>query len=187
MENGLDKIIPAVVACMNEIKGIDTDLVFFNQKGVSDKSVKLAARKAMINNGLAIIPTRMDTTTTYEQNVLKSGGFVSKVDVSYTLFHVSGQYIDGIPGTGMGIDSSDKAPGKATTYALKYALLYLFLIPRGDIEDPDTNIIDQELPALTSLEYRKAKAKYTKGELTIDTLKLNRKLTKAQEEWFRSH
>jgi hypothetical protein len=36
-----------------------------------------------------------------------------------------------------GVDSQDKGAGKATTYALKYALLYSFLVPTGDIDDTD--------------------------------------------------
>lgn len=37
---------------------------------------------------------------------------------------------------GMGLDSQDKAPGKATTYALKYCLLKTFLLEsRDDVED----------------------------------------------------
>jgi hypothetical protein len=40
-----------------------------------------------------------------------------------------------IESIGSGIDSQDKATGKALTYAYKYALLRLFAIPTG--EDPD--------------------------------------------------
>ena len=40
-------------------------------------------------------------------------------------------------GYGHGVDSQDKSAGKATTYALKYALLYAFLVPTGKIDDAD--------------------------------------------------
>ena len=44
-----------------------------------------------------------------------------------------------IVGYGHGVDSQDKGAGKATTYALKYALLYSFLTPVGKIDDSDTH------------------------------------------------
>ena len=42
-----------------------------------------------------------------------------------------------LSGYGQGVDSQDKGAGKATTYALKYALLYAFLVPTGKIDDSD--------------------------------------------------
>ena len=51
--------------------------------------------------------------------------------------HESGESIE-ICGYGHGIDSQDKAAGKAQTYALKNALLYTFLTPVGAIEDTDS-------------------------------------------------
>lgn len=38
---------------------------------------------------------------------------------------------------GEGMDSSDKAAGKATSYAMKSALIHCFLVPTVDLEDPD--------------------------------------------------
>ena len=43
-----------------------------------------------------------------------------------------------IAGYGHGVDPQDKGAGKATTYALKNALLYTFLTPVGKIDDTDT-------------------------------------------------
>ena len=50
--------------------------------------------------------------------------------------HESGEY-EIISGYGHGVDTMDKAAGKATTYALKYALLYTFMTPTGRIDDTD--------------------------------------------------
>jgi len=52
-----------------------------------------------------------------------------------------------IVGYGHGIDSQDKSAGKATTYALKNALLYSFLVPTGHIDDTDKTHSDNiEVP-----------------------------------------
>ncbi len=46
----------------------------------------------------------------------------------------SGEIVE-VESVGHGLDSADKAPGKAMTYARKYALLNAYKIPTG--EDPD--------------------------------------------------
>ena len=54
-----------------------------------------------------------------------------------------------LAGYGHGVDNQDKGAGKATTYALKYALLYMFLIPTGKIDDADTTHSDEvEVPKI---------------------------------------
>jgi len=49
---------------------------------------------------------------------------------------------------GFGIDNQDKGPGKATSYAKKYALLQAFLLETGD--DPERDMIDYTPPAKVS-------------------------------------
>jgi hypothetical protein len=45
------------------------------------------------------------------------------------------------------VDTQDKSAGKATTYALKNALLYTFLVPTGTIDDADvTHSETQPIP-----------------------------------------
>ena len=61
----------------------------------------------------------------------------TEVLVTYQITHAeSGESIN-IMGYGHGQDSMDKSAGKATTYALKNALLYSFLVPTGTIDDTD--------------------------------------------------
>lgn len=49
---------------------------------------------------------------------------------------------------GDGVDSQDKAPGKAMTYADKYALLKAYKIATGD--DPDQNASEEQEPTKAS-------------------------------------
>lgn len=107
-------------------------------RAVSDREVKTKVGQALAENGFAIFPTKVDAT---EQVVVaknkygdeKSNVFVS-VKTEYVLSHISGGFIT-LQGYGHGVDSQDKAAGKATTYALKYLLLYLSLAPTGNEED----------------------------------------------------
>jgi len=112
-------------------------------KGVEDKDVKVAIRGAMVQNGLAMVPIAIEPTVRIERWEETYGGqtkpkqsVMTEVKVTYRVLHTSGEYID-IVGYGHGIDTQDKSVGKATTYALKYALLYTFLIPTGSIDDAD--------------------------------------------------
>lgn len=71
------------------------------------------------------------------------------------------EYID-ITTYGDGVDAQDKAPGKAMTYADKYALLKAYKIITGD--DPDQNYSSE----LKSKETKSAKT--TKSKTTQDNL-----------------
>ena len=113
----------------------------------------------------------------------------TEVKTKYLLMHESGQSVE-LAGYGQGVDTMDKGAGKATTYALKYALLYLFMIPTGKIDDADKTQPQKEgdqapqksKQTLNDGQFLKAIAAiegdtYTKDELRADYL-----LTEAQEK-----
>lgn len=78
------------------------------------------------------------TTSEYNGNVKESSKFFMRVETTYRFVNIDKpeEYLDIIT-YGDGIDSGDKAPGKAMTYADKYALLKAYKIETG--EDPDAN------------------------------------------------
>ena len=63
------------------------------------------------------------------------------------LLHTSGESLE-LCGYGHGVDSQDKASGKALTYALKNTLINTFLTPVGKIEDTDSTHSD-DIPVPT--------------------------------------
>ena len=137
---------------MNEVKSIDKSLTVGMGKnsysGVADKDVKSAIGQSMQKNGLAILPTGIEKEVTIETYKDSYGNdkmrVFTEVLTKYTLLHESGESIE-LAGYGQGVDSQDKSAGKATTYALKYALLYAFMVPTGKIDDAD-NTHSAELP-----------------------------------------
>jgi hypothetical protein len=142
----------AIVNVMKAVKGIDKDMTVGtgnnSYKGVSDQKVKQAIGKAMEENGLCIIPISVEPDLQIEKWIEKGQyGDKAKMQVfiavktRYMLLHESGESIE-ICGYGHGVDSQDKAAGKATTYALKYALLYTFMVPTGKIDDADSQHSD---------------------------------------------
>jgi hypothetical protein len=144
----MKNLIKAVIAVMNEVKGIEKSMTVGNgnnsYKGVPDKEVKKIIGSAMAKNGLCILPTGIKPTIKierweepgYNKEIKQKQSVFTEVFSTYLLMHESGESQE-ICGYGHGVDSQDKGAGKATTYALKYALLYSFLVPTGDIDDTD--------------------------------------------------
>jgi len=152
----MKEIAKAVIAVMNEVKGIEKSMTVGSgnnsYKGVADQDVKQIIGDAMAKHGLCIIPTSIDAKTQVDRweeldSYSKTGAMKTKQSIftevksKYLLLHESGESIE-LSGYGHGIDSQDKGAGKATTYALKYALLYTFLVPTGKIDDTDNHHSD---------------------------------------------
>ena len=145
-------IVKAIIAVMKEVTGIEKSMTIgtgnASYKGVSDQDVKETIGSAMERNGLAILPINIKPRTTitsweevYNGNKKQRQSYFTEVSTKYLLIHESGESIE-VAGYGHGVDSQDKSAGKATTYALKYALLYMFMVPTGKIDDADATHSD---------------------------------------------
>jgi hypothetical protein len=157
MENK-SNIAKAILAVMAAVKGIDKSMTVGtganSYKGVSDQDVKQAIGLEMQKNGLCIIPISTEAKTqvdrweeTNNYGTKQKQQVFTEVFTKYLLLHESGESME-ISGYGHGVDSQDKSAGKATTYALKYALLYTFLVPTGKIDDADAEHSEtKEVPA----------------------------------------
>lgn len=153
----MKEIAEAILKVMEEVKGIDKSMTVGTgtsaYKGVPDQEVKKIIGASMQKNGLCIIPTKVTPKTqvdrweeSYNGASKQKQSVFTEVETEYLLLHKSGQSLT-ISGYGHGVDSQDKGAGKATTYALKYALLYTFLVPTGKIDDTDTeHSDDKEVP-----------------------------------------
>jgi hypothetical protein len=188
--------VQAVMQVMKEVKGIEKGLTVgsgnHSYKGVADKDVKRILGEAMERAGLIMLPIAIEPTiqvdrweeeTNYGKK--KKQSVFCEVKTTYKLMHESGEY-ELISGYGHGVDSQDKGAGKATTYALKYALLYAFLIPTGDIDDSDkTHSNDIEpakkvKPILTDDQFTKACQAIEKGNYSKEELEKNYQLNETQ-------
>jgi len=185
-----------VIQVMREIKGIEKNMSVGSgnnaYKGIADKDVKKIVGDAMERAGLCILPIEIDPTVKVERWIEDTNygpkqkqSIFTEVRTKYLLLHESGEQIE-IVGYGHGIDSQDKAAGKATTYALKYALLYSFLIPTGSIDDADNTHSDeiktpiQKKPELTEDQFTRACQAIDKGEYSPEELIKNYSLTEGQ-------
>jgi len=153
------KIALAILAVMESVKGIDKGMTIGSggnsYKGIADKDVKIIIGKAMKENGLCMLPTGVKKETTIQtwdeedpyskstpKGLKRKQSVFTEIETEYLLLHESGESIV-LKGFGQGIDSQDKGAGKATTYALKYALLYAFMVPTGHIDDADNHHSDE--------------------------------------------
>lgn len=78
------------------------------------------------------------STSTWDGKTTEKQSQFMRVETTYRFVNIDNptDFID-ITTYGDGVDAQDKAPGKAMTYADKYALLKAYKIQTGD--DPDTN------------------------------------------------
>lgn len=153
----MKEITRAIVNVQEAIKGIEKNKSVgagqFAYKAVSDQDVKKIVRVEMTKNGLTLLPISIKPTVRIDR--WDEGGkakqqIFTEVETKYKLMHTSGESIE-LAGYGHGVDTQDKSAGKASTYALKYLLLYMFLIPTGDLDDADNDPSDgTELPVTPS-------------------------------------
>lgn len=152
----------AVLAVMKAVRNIEKDMSVGTGSnaypGLSDKLVKDKIGDAMLENGLCILPIgveartqidRWEETTNYNNvpTVKQKQSVLAEVTTKYLLLHESGESQE-LAGYGHGTDPQDKAAGKATTYAMKYTLLYTFMVAIGKIDDSDKEHSDEkETPA----------------------------------------
>lgn len=153
----MKSLAKAILAVMSEVKGIDKTMTIGSgansYKGVPDQEVKKIIGESMQRNGLCLLPVSIKSNIKIERweensqyGVKQKQSVFTDATTEYLLLHESGES-QVVCGYGHGVDSQDKAAGKATTYALKYLLLYLFLVPTGKIDDSDNSHSDEkEIP-----------------------------------------
>jgi hypothetical protein len=144
----MKNLTKAVIAVMKEVRGMEKNSRVGQgghaYNGTKDQDVKEVFNEALAKHGLIMFPKDIEEHTQvdrweqdYNGNKTQKQSVFTKVKVYYTLAHESGEEVT-ICGYGHGVDPQDKGAGKATTYAMKNALLYTFLTPVGKIDDTET-------------------------------------------------
>lgn len=99
---------------------------------VSHDAVTAKVRPALLKAGIVYYPVRCD----YSHNGNRAE---CAMTVRFVNIDAPTDFFD-VPTFGYGIDPQDKGPGKAMSYAVKYALLKALGLETGD--DPDLDSID---------------------------------------------
>ena len=120
-------------------------------KAVGEADVLSAVKPIEIKHGVYsypvnrnIVETNVLTTTTTktfngQETTTEKNQLFMRIETIYRFVNIEkpDEYVE-VTTYGDGVDSQDKAPGKAMTYADKYALLKAYKIETGD--DPDQNV-----------------------------------------------
>lgn len=100
----------------------------------SHDAVTAKVRPALLDAGIVYYPVRCDHTHNGNRAECAMTVRFVNIDAPEDFFEV--------PTFGYGIDNQDKGPGKAMSYAVKYALLKALGLETGD--DPDHESIDHD-------------------------------------------
>jgi hypothetical protein len=137
-------IYEKIQAVANEVRNIEKDLTVgsgsYAYKAVGDQAVTLAVKDAEKEYKLVSIPVSVDIINS---EVIKTLDGNREKLTYHDLIRMTVEFVDlekpeskvTVTSIGRGVDSGDKGPGKAMTYARKYALLNAYKIATG--EDPD--------------------------------------------------
>lgn len=148
----------AVLSIMEEVSNIKKNKTVGTgqnaYQAVADIDVKVAIQRALIKHKVVIYPISVDDVTEYNARELQVAAntfqlkekVFTKVKTKYLVRHVPTGQSQVTEGFGHGMDAQDKSAGKAMTYALKTMLLYLFMVPVGDIDDADDEQPEEKQP-----------------------------------------
>ena len=128
------KILEITKACSYLLKDMQVGSGGYGYKAVSDEQVKLLVRNAMIENGVVGHIKSLDSsyeTERWQEGQKTKQQIKCSIKGVYVFIDTEDSSTIEVPFFGYGIDSADKADGKALTYALKYMYLSTFIIPTG--------------------------------------------------------
>ena len=142
--NIYQKMLLATAQIEKVAKNLRVEMGRGSYKAVSEADVLAAVKPIEIEHGIYSFPVArnvietatLTTSKEYNGNKTESNQLFMRLETVYRFVNTEkpDEFID-ITTYGDGIDSGDKAPGKAMTYADKYALLKAYKIETGD--DPD--------------------------------------------------
>jgi len=135
MDNKLN-ICQRINAVMGEVKHVGKEKSQGMQYAtVSHDSVTAVLHDSIVKHGIAYYPQSL---------AAEQDGNRTQVMVTVRFVNIDDpkDFID-VPSLGYGIDQQDKGPGKAISYAVKYALLKTFGLNTGDDPDNDQNVVHE--------------------------------------------
>jgi len=124
-------IFQRILMVMAELKyiGKGSNKVNGQYTFVSHDAVSAKVHPLLVKHGIAVVPTIEEVSQDHNRTMVKL--CVTFINPDNPQDSFSTRYI------GYGIDNGDKGPGKAISYAYKYALLKTFCLETGD--DPDND------------------------------------------------
>ena len=120
-----------------KVEYIQKDAEVQGYRAVTHDAVTAMVRDHLIHYGIVIVPYQVGGTSK-DVGATKSGTTIIRFEASYEVWFVNAEDPQDKFCVAMfahANDSSDKAPGKACSYAVKYAMLKVFSIETGENEE----------------------------------------------------
>lgn len=141
--NIYEKLLAITSEMQTVAKNLTIEMGKGKYKAVGEVDVINAVKPLEVKYGVYSYPvSRVITESKEITNKYDTINQFMRVETTYRFVNVENpsEYVDTIT-YGDGVDSQDKAPGKAMTYADKYALLKAYKVATGD--DPDQTPSDE--------------------------------------------
>lgn len=103
-------------------------------KAVTHDQVTGMVRKALIEQGVIIVPTTLSAVFNPKEGDAKQRLYEASYEVNFVNMDKPEERIS-MTMNAHALDNGDKAPGKALSYATKYAILKLFNIETGEDDE----------------------------------------------------
>jgi len=141
-------------------------------KAITHDAVTSAIREPFIEHGIMMVPNKVDSNT---ENVGKTsnGTLIIRYEATYEITFLNVENPDDsftLIIESHANDHGDKAPGKAISYAVKYALLKVLNIETGESEESRIDVAQSKKPDLLpdTDRWDKAVDALSKGDVDID-------------------
>ena len=123
---------------------------------ISHDAVTEHIRAACVMHGIAVLPSVADHQKDTNRTELT-------VDVAFINIDKPDDFIT-VRSVGYGVDNSDKGPGKAWSYAVKYAYLKLFMLNSADDIEADDTEHERPVSAKEIEEKREAERRVSEAD-----------------------
>jgi len=147
-------------AVREAVKYLQKDKEVQGYRAVTHDAVTAATREELIKHGVLIVPRQISSHTS-DVGQTKGGATIIRYEAWYEIDFVNIDQPDDkviVPIEAHANDQGDKAPGKAVSYATKYAILKLLSIETGESEESRVEIHHKAQP-ITAQQLEELRAK----------------------------
>lgn len=124
-----------------------------NYSTVTHDNVTAHLHDSLVKNGIIIVPDLIQSEVVDSKTTTSGGTPIIRFEATYLVaFHNMDEPNDfvAIQVASHALDYGDKAPGKALSYAVKYAMLKVFSLETGE---DDEGRLEQKAPTITGSQY----------------------------------
>jgi hypothetical protein len=156
-----ENIYQRINAVMQTVKYVQKDAnVDGKYSAVTHDQVVAVVRPALVENGIVVVPEQVASEIVL-QTTTRSGAQMHLYGGDYRVHFVNVDNPEDritVPINAHGVDNSDKAPGKAISYAVKYAILKLLSLETGESDEDRMEIKEGKQQLISAAQKKEVEA-----------------------------